>query len=390
MPPTEGNVSKQRFTIDGSPALEERLTALCAEVLDGIQRLVPPATIEALVLGGGYGRGQGGVLKNATEDLPYNDLEFYLFLHGNRLFTTRTYGSVLKHLEEELTGQAGLHVEFKIDSLSRFRREPISMFSYDLVSAHRIISGKLDTFRGCEHHLDAAKIPLAEATRLLFNRCSGLLLVRELLSKSSITTQESDFIGRNLAKARLALGDAVLTAFGQYHWSCLERQQRLVRLHSDAEVPRLREIREQHAIGVDFKLHPQAIQKPLAQFAADHRELSSLASQLWLWVESRRLGEAFDSVQQYALHPANKCPGTSVFRNFLLNLKSFGKKSAFAPNAVRYPRERLFNSLPLLLWNGEVSREPKVRRHLQNQLHSDASDWQGLVCAYKNIWPAYG
>jgi hypothetical protein len=264
------------------------------------------------------------------------------------------------------------------------------MFSYDLVSAHRIIAGHGEVFSDCEHHRKAGRIPLAEATRLLFNRCSGLLLVRELLGKSSLTSDESDFIGRNLAKARMALGDAVLTVFGQYHWSCLERQKRLELLENAAQVPRLHEILEQHATGVEFKLHPQRILKSLAQFTSEHRELSLLASQLWLWIESRRLGEPFASVHDYALHPANKCPETSAFRNFLLNLKSFGKQSPFTPRAGRYPRERLFNSLPLLLWNGEVSREPEVRRHLQNQLHSDASDWHGLVGAYKNIWPSYG
>ena len=57
--------------------------------------------------------------------------------------------------------------------------------------------------------------------------------------------------------------------------------------------------------------------------------------------------------------------------------------------AWRYPRERLFNALPLLLWEREPSAEP-VRRLLQKQLHTAASDWAGWVAAYKNIWPSYG
>ncbi len=61
----------------------------------------------------------------------------------------------------------------------------------------------------------------------MFNRCSGLLLARELLRKSALSSEEADFIGRNLAKMQLALGDAVLTAFGQYHWSAWERHRRL-------------------------------------------------------------------------------------------------------------------------------------------------------------------
>ena len=80
------------------------------------------------------------------------------------------------------------------------------------------------------------------------------------------------------------------------------------------------------------------------------------------------------------------CPG----KNYLLTMRTFGPAGAISRLADRYPRERLFNSLPLLLWNGEVSREPEVRRHLQKQLCSRASDWAGLVAAYKEIWPPYG
>jgi len=52
--------------------------------------------------------------------------------------------------------------------------------------------------------------------------------------------------------------------------------------------------------------------------------------------------------------------------------------------------ERLFNALPLLLWEAEASTEPTMRRLLQKQLHTAASDWAGWVAAYKNIWPNYG
>ena len=38
---------------------------------------------------------------------------------------------------------------------------------------------------------------------------------------------DADFVGRNLAKDQLAFGDVLLTAHGQYHWSCQERHRRL-------------------------------------------------------------------------------------------------------------------------------------------------------------------
>jgi hypothetical protein len=306
------------------------------------------------------------------------------------LWNQRKYSSALCTLERELSSSSGLHVEFKLDSLQRFQAMPISMFTYDLVSAHRRLVGSEGIFHGCEHHLRSDDIPLSEATRLLYNRCSGLLLVRELLGQATLTDEQSDFIGRNLAKASLALGDAVLATRGQYHWSTQARAQRFAEMADAADVPELSALQNHHRGGVEFKFHPKRILKGLDQFRLEHREISLLAQRVWLWIEGRRLGRSFATINEYALSEINKCPETTPGKNYLLTMRTFGPAAAIGPLAGRYPRERLFNSLPLLLWNGEVSREPEVRRHLQKQLRSTASDWAGLVAAYKEIWPPYG
>jgi hypothetical protein len=380
----------KRFTIDGTDKLEQRLDFICRQVEQAVRRLVSASTLEALVLGGGYGRGEGGVLKTNTGDQPYNDLEFYVFLRGNRLLNERRFSQQLNDLADNLSVTAGIHVEFKCESIRRLRRSPISMFSYDLIAGHRIIFGDPEIFQGCGHHLEAANIPLSEATRLLFNRCTGLLLVREKLSGPQQSSEDADFIGRNLAKAQLALGDAVLAAFRKYHWSCLERSRRVLELSLLEAPPELARIREHHVAGVAFKLHPQRSVGSKEEFERLHRDLSCLASQLWLWLESIRLQETFLSPREYCLHERNKCPDTSAWQNCLLNVRTFGLKAITDALKWRYPRERLLNALPLLLWDGDASNEPNIRRLLQEQLHTGASDWAGWVAAYKNLWPSYG
>ena len=394
-----------RFTLDGSDKLELYLSQLCNKVRARILVIVPPEKLEALVLGGGYGRGEGGVLRDDTGEHPYNDLEFYVFMRGSRLRNETAFHKSLGALGEQLSSGAGLHVEFKIDSLAAFRQRAVSMFSYDLVHGYKLLFGKADLFHGCEHHREAKNIPLSEATRLLLNRCSGLLLVRELLSCDTLTATGSagilpasdglssdvaDFIGRNLAKAQLAIGDALLLAFGLYDWSCLCRGQRLQEFAPAEPVPQLERIRDHHAAGVRFKLHPERASRSKEQFSALHRDVCALAAELWLWLESRRLKRSFGTIKDYALDRSRKCSGTSFCRNLLLSIRTFGLKSVLNPLAARYPRERLFNSLPLLLWNGEISREPEIRHHLQRQLVTTAADRAGLIAAYKQVWPNYG
>jgi hypothetical protein len=79
-----------------------------------------------------------------------------------------------------------------------------------------------------------------------------------------------------------------------------------------------------------------------------------------------------------------------MWRNVLLNVRTFGLRALLSPMAGRYPRERLFNSLLLLLWNGEISPEPEICDHLQRQLETTATDRVGLVAAYQQVWPNYG
>jgi hypothetical protein len=380
----------KRFTIDGSDALEKRLDSLCREVAQEVSRVIPALKLEALVLGGGYGRGEGGVLKTDSGDQPYNDLEFYVFLRGNRILNERRYRRALNALAEEISLDAGIHIEFKCDSIQRLKSSSVSMFTYDLVAGHRTVSGAPDVFQHCQHHLDSAAIPLSEATRLLFNRCSGLLLVREKLAQSTHTCDDADFIGRNLAKARLALGDAVLAVHGKYHWSCRERNRRLAQLSLSEPPPNFPEIKKHHDAGVAFKLHPRRSSARANEFETLHCELSRLASDVWFWIESIRLQEAFFTPRDYSLYRSPKCPESSAWRNYLLNLKTFGLKAITDALAWRYPRERLFNALPLLLWEPAAAAEPTMRRLLQKQLHTTAPDWSGWVAAYKSIWPNYG
>jgi hypothetical protein len=380
----------QRFTLDGSEELERRLAELCGRIRLGVADLIPAEKLDALVLGGGYGRGEGGVLRTPTGDAPYNDLEFYVFVKGNSLLNERRYRLPLDRLGGCLSADAGLHVEFKLDSISKLRRAPVSIFSYDLVSGHRLVCGDRDVFRQCERHSIASQIERSEGARLLLNRCSGLLLAKELLQKPSLTLEECDFIGRNLAKAELALGDALLAVKGKYHWSCVERERLLRVLHNFAGAPFSERVLGHHASGARFKLHPLRVVKSPQEFALQHRQLTDLALEVWLWIENFRLQTNFTTIEEYALSPLAKCSGSNSWRNILLNLRTFGAAATLDKYSPRYPRERLLNALPLLLARDEATAERKTRSHLQRQLHTQADDWQGLVCAYKQVWSCYG
>ena len=374
-----------RFTLDGSDALEARLQHTCELVLAGVQALIPTNRLDGLLLGGGYGRGEGGVLRTPDGDSPYNDLEFYVFVRGHAVLAERRFRHALHELGEKLSPAAGLEVEFKVLTLDKLRKSPPSMFYYDLVMGHRWCLGDDTLLPNCEQHRDASRIPLHEATRLLMNRCSGLLFALARLTGPAFTAGDADFVGRNLAKAQLAFGDVLLAAQGRYHWSCRERQQRLEQLDF-SPLPWAAPLKIHHAAGVEFKLHPTRSTETQTALAARHQELSTLGNQLWLWLEGKRLGRSFASAREYGVSGVNKCPETPPWRSRLVNLRAFG---AGGLACGRYPRERLLQALPLLLWERNTLTDPVLLGMIQSGLRTPATDLAGLVAAYGRIWERF-
>ncbi len=375
-----------RFTLDGDTALERQLARTCARVLSGVRGLVPPKKLQALLLGGGYGRGEGGVWRDVADDRPYNDLEFYVAIRGNRHLNEKLYGRSLEVLGQILTHLADVEVEFKITSLEELQQQSVSMFSYDLLAGHRLLWGSRRDLTSCAHHLNPAEIPLAEATRLLMNRGSGLLFSRVKLANEALPPSEADFIRRNIAKASLACGDAVLVAHQRYHWSCRERHRRLDALMRESRLPWRHALLRLHAKGVEFKLHPVVEPLPRVELAASYAEVVEVMRGVWFWLESQRLGVTFDSAKNYALGGIDKCPELPRWRSALINFRRDRHRVLVRGELTRHPRQRLFHALALLLWEPTVTSEKVLLSALQSELDTRATSFRECMGAYERLW----
>jgi hypothetical protein len=382
----ESVVDPPRFTLDGSDRLEAHLAHVCEVVRDDLRKLIPGTKLEGLLLAGGYGRGEGGVLRTPTGDQPYNDLEFYACLRGHPRLNEWLLGSTLEVLGKMLTPIAGVEVEFKVLSLARLRRSPVSMFTYDMVMGHRWLIGGERLLAGCEHHSDPAHIPLHEATRLLLNRCTGLLFARQRLERTSLSAGDADYTARNLAKAQLGFGDVLLTAHGQYHWSCRERSRRLEAFKTSADPPWLDDLKQHHREGVRFKLHPERAEAARSSLQARLTDLTGLGRHVWLWLESRRLRSSFVSIEEYVSSPLNKCPETTAWRNALANLRAFGLRSPCSARLLRYPREQLLTWLPIILWAERSGESGSPAQHAPANTKSIPGAGERPAGLYEELW----
>ncbi len=353
------------------PELDAQLQAHFERTREHFEKSDLRAKPEAIILGGGYGRGEGGITKDSEGRLAFfNDLDYFIFTAAPE---DPALLAAVESWEQEESQALGIDVEAKCLPRRDLADTPGSMMFYDLVAAHTVVDGPKDYLDRYKSMARPGTIRPVEATRLLWNRGSGLLFAREGLEFEG----DLDIVHRNQAKAKLALGDALLTIRGDYRAYVRERQERL-QAHTDID-PRIAAL---HAEGVAFKLKPTAM--PGRQVLLDtQEELTALWLRCFLEVESARLQQSFQSAHAYAHYRGRIFPETGVLRNLMLYLRDRIKRSGGLRPPYDYPRGALQRALVLLL--EERPQFAEVSRFLGEQI--DRLD--AAVLIYTKWWQYY-
>jgi len=376
-----------RYFIDEEPALIEKLDAFLGKLRHSLEESPFKTQLVVLLLGGGYGRGEGGVYRGPEirGAALYNDLEFYVITTGRR--APPGLQEWCNQWAEEGHRETGIEVEFKILPASALQQGEPSMFYYDLLLGHRLVWG-VDSFcTSLPASLrDAMGIPATEVARLLFNRGSGLLFCREILSKND-SSGDSTFIERNHAKARLALADAALALNGRYDWSCQSRHAQLEA--SLAQIPPdWPLLKEWHGQGVNFKLRPRH-EFPGAQVLRERqKEMTAVWLRTFLWVESIRLKKSWPDPAAYVSEAGRIFPESSGFKNMALRVRDRLRIGSRLPDLFDYPRGALQRVLVLLLGSAETNRVA-WRQAACLLGRSPTSDPGTIMQAYRWWWQRY-
>ena len=310
-----------------------------------------------LLLAGGYGRGEGGVfLRRHADPALYNDLEFYLVLKNAR---ARPREARAWCAEEAHRGEAetGIEVEFKIlrypalDAPSHRCSTTICCPRTCPCSATNPLCGSCP--RGLR---DAARLPAHEATRLLFNRGTGLLFcapfargripIARATASSSATTRKR--ASRLLTRCSRSM-DAI-------DFSCGVRQRAGERNRWSTFRRIGTQLRAWHRAAVDFKFHPR------------HENPGSGNADAAAGGSRRRVAR-FVSVAGIGPASAAVCrrgnlrvtsgplfPDTSAWRNGLLHRPRRLRRSATPRGWRDYPRAALQRTLALLLQTQDGKR----------------------------------
>jgi hypothetical protein len=243
--------SKSKYTIKGNAAFDKVLDAHLEHIAETVKNSAFSKDVAAIMLGGGYGRGEGGVFKSASGKMKlYNDLDFFVVTRNVSCCRRKKINGFFKDFGRSCSWEVGVDVDFSAaKTIRELKKMAPTMMWQELRAGHKVVYGKGDVLRSlpvCELN----NLPLEESLRLLLNRGVGLFLARERLAKGKLIIDDRDFAGRNLFKAALACGDVTLLLRKQYSLSVIERLAALDKFAHD-------DMLELYRRAVDFKCLPK-------------------------------------------------------------------------------------------------------------------------------------
>ena len=245
--------ARKNFTACGDVKAEELLEKVLSEMKERFS-----GTDLCVVLGGSYGRGDGGVRQDQENGILYNDLDFFVFARKK----CDNAEVLLKEIAGKYEKELKVDVDFsRIMSIKDMKNNARRLMMQELKRGYRLVAGE-DLLAEYLPEFPAEEIPFSEACRLWLNRGMGLLLAWEKIAANSADT---DFILRNINKAILGACDAALIAEGKYKWTIGERLTEIN--HSELNA----DCKELYARAVAFKKSP-------------NREMAQDLKKLWFSV----------------------------------------------------------------------------------------------------------
>ena len=288
----------------------------------------------AVVLGGGYGRGQGCVAVRDANEFAYNDVDLFLV-------TARPHprGNENLHvLREEYEQILRIDVDFSRPQTPRMIREwPPLLMWHELALGHQVLYGPADVISSNVPSQVFGPPPKIEASRLLLNRGAGLVWAGRVMDGFE-AEPDPTFVARNFFKCTQAVADAVLIAYGRYSTAEKVKAARLFELQKSEEI-----VAQIDACG-QFEKACEFRRSPYVSHLVSRHHLEKLAHDwllIFLWVESQRTCKRFDDVRQYLGWTGEREAGEIGL------LQRLGASLRRKRLGLWHPREHVYRALPV-------------------------------------------
>ncbi len=287
------------YTVLKGPDADRSVQKALDQVVEGIVDLMGEH-LDAVVLTGAFGRGEGGVVCENGWFRPVNDFDIVVIVSKGYLRSCKRFASRLQELGEKLAPVCGVkQMDIGISHPLRFRFAPNLVESYEVRNGHKVLWGDID-LKQLMPPLPAERLPLLDGAIYFLSRGSGLLIpALYFLPNRKVARRHRENFIIELDKVCIAIGDALLLLRRQYHYSYVERQQRVEAMDMH-DVPEAERVRACYVEAVQRKICPEF------DWAGDIAMMDrwfwvrDLFGRFFLWFEELRLKKRFEDWEAYS------------------------------------------------------------------------------------------
>ncbi|MFA6243864.1 MAG: hypothetical protein WC655_23175 [Candidatus Hydrogenedentales bacterium] len=259
-----------RFSVRGSMGFEELMSSLMTEVAEHVGQVLSPEVCRAMVLLGGYGRGEGGVVMTDEGERPHNNLDFLVITRGISPVEQEHLKTSVQEAIQPLAQAYGIEFDVGTVAESKLRRSPALVMWYDMRFGHKTVVGDSE-FVPSLRQFSLESIPPRDVLNLLVNRGTLLVINDQLIAVRELAPEDRQRVVKHTMKAIIGYGDALLFFLGRYNWSYAEKQKRM-RVCND--VPEAFRALYDEAIEFRFQPHyPAYVSRDLAAWMDELREV---------------------------------------------------------------------------------------------------------------------
>ena len=240
-----------RFSVRGSAEFEERMSALFTDLADHARKVLPPDVCRAMVLLGGYGRGEGGVVMTDEGECPHNNLDFLVITRRISPVEQERLKTRVQEAIHPLAQTYGIEFDVAAITESKLRRSPSLVMWYDMRFGHKTVVGDAKLVPSLKR-FSVERVPSWDIMNLLVNRGTLLVINDQLIVARELRPDDRQRVVKHAMKAIIGYGDALLYFLGRYDWSYAEKQKRM-RACKDAPDA----FRALYDEAIEFRFQPQ-------------------------------------------------------------------------------------------------------------------------------------